>query len=508
MNKKSILIKIATLILAAAMVMPSAVFALDETGTDGIIEDAAASEFSDEEPASEEIAVEEQEMQDKEGESDDDPVIQQEEGESDDDPIIQEEESESDDGPAVRLLKNVTINENPSGTVKIKWSSDSEAKYYEVTSRELNTTVRTENCSQIFRGLNNGTRYVFEISAFDEDDRLIAQGTASITTNAFSITFKDSDFRTLRNSTISGRIRSGNLTGMINEKNDGYAVVQGGCTDGTYAYYLMVSSTTQHGRVLKVRLSDNKVMARSEVLNIWHGNGMAYDSKRNKLVVIARESRKQEITLIDANTLKITRQENVKYNNYADAGSDSFNKTHQAQGLAAIAYVEKYDCYIVLQRIYHNLIIFDPDSFEAIGMVRTDIRSAYPGTHQAMDADEKYVYLLLSPYQNDEKAQPYNLILVLDWNSENLLPVVNASKSKDPKYVEKPWCGNNNQSGRQDAVIRLNTPHEAENIFHTTDASGREHFYLAEYYGHYVYNSKTKKKTYTRDNFTYDLGVI
>jgi len=250
---------------------------------------------------------------------------------------------------------------------------------------------------------------------------------------------------------------------------------------------------------------------------------MTYDSKRKKLVVIARESRKQEITVIDASSLKITRQQNVKYDNFADAEGDTLNSVHQSQGLAAIAYVRKYDCYIALERTYHNLLIFDPDTLQAIGMVKTDIGEKYPGTFQGMDADDRYVYLLLSAYNKNGKSQPYNLIVALDWNSENLLPVVNATKSKDPKYVEEAWYCNNDGSGTPDAVIRVRTSYEAENIYHTTDKNGKEHFYLSEYRSKPVYkkvrkrvkvNGKWKRKKVwklryiKRDNYVYDLGVI
>ena len=339
--------------------------------------------------------------------------------------------------------------------------------------------------------------------------------------NTPGITFDESLYRTLSSRTITPKKKlKGNLTSMIKEGNSGYASVQGGCTDGTYAYYLMVSTKTQKGRVLKVNLKNNKVVKRSKVLNTWHGNGMAYDSKRNKLVVIAREHRKQEITVIDASTLKVTRQQNVKYDYFSGADSDSLCETHQQQGLASIAYVPKYDCYVAMERVYHNLLIFDPDSFEAIGMVNTVITEAFPGTYQAMDADDKYVYLLLSSYDKDGLYQPYNLVLALDWNSENLLPLVN---DESVSFIEKAWNCNNDGSGRPDAVLKLKTKYEAENIYHTTDKNGNEHFYLSEYYGHGVYKTVTKKvkvngkwkkkkvkklKYYKRDNYVYDLGII
>lgn len=304
------------------------------------------------------------------------------------------------------------------------------------------------------------------------------------------------------------KIKKVNLRKMIRENSDGCAVVQGGCTDGKYAYYLMVSAYTQKGRVLKVRIKNNKVVKRSKVLNIHHGNGMAYDSKRKKLVVIARGKRKQEITLIDAKTLKITRQQDAKYSNYKNAKTGSLTKIHQKQGLAAIAYVKRYDCYIAFERVYHNLIIFDPDTFQAIGFVHTDIDDdKYPGLFQGMDADKRYVYLLLSPCYTGGRRQTKNLILALDWNSENLLDDSNKTASGGRPFIKYAWACNNDGSGRPDAAITLNTKRESENIFHTTDKNGREHFYLSEYYSH-IARKKSGVKYFRRDNYVYDLGIF
>ena len=477
MKNRHMLNRIMAVILAAVLALPVSIFAADDMSPEAELQAETAA------PASELVM--------------NDESLEEEYSDSDIDSLVHGLE------PKIEFLENVTIEENPSGTVEINWDEYDEAVFYEISSPKINSgsALRIKENSHTFTGLEHGVVYDFVIVALDWNERVIAQSAVSIETAAFKVSFIESLYRTLRSMTVTPKSKLNcNLTSMIGESDSGYAVVQGGCTDGTYAYYLMVSSSTQHGRVLKVRISNNSVVARSGVLNTWHGNGMTYDSKRKKLAVIAREHRKQEITIIDAQTLKITRQGNVKYNYYAK--SSSFNSAQQEKGLAAIAYVEKYDCYIVLQRIYHNLIIFDPDTFEAIGLVYTTITDAYPGTYQAMDADEKYVYLLLSYYNKDGKVQKDNLILALDWNSENLLPVANGSKSKDPKFVEKPWYCNNNKSGRPDAAIRLNTAYEAENIYHTTDKDGKERFYLSEYYGHY-YNSK-----FRRDNYVYYLGII
>ena len=399
------------------------------------------------------------------------------------------------------MLTGLTAEENPTGTVELAWEPFEGASYYEASSPQLGDgeTAITEECVYEFSGLDHGRTYDFAVAAYDVNDEVIAQSAVSIKTVAYKIKFNEAKYRVLKNRTIKPKKFSINLRKMIREYSSGYSVVQGGCTDGTYAYYLMVSSTTQKGRVLKVKIKGNKVVKRSKILNTWHGNGMAYDSKRKKLVVIAREHRKQQLTVIDAKTLKITKQRNVKYHYNINAGSKRLNARYKESGLAAIAYVKKYDCYIALEREHHNLLVFSPESFECIGLAYTDLGSKYPGTFQAMDADDKYVYLLLSYYSS---KQPYNLILAIDWNSENLLPVVNASKSKDLPYVPDYWYCSNKMDGSIDAAIRIRTKHEAENIYHTTDKKGREHFYMAEYYGHIV------RGKYRRDNYVYDLGII
>ena len=477
------------------MMLPTAVFAIDETGE----EDAEAApmietelEVPEEPEAAEELPEEEEE-----------PEFTEEED------IILDEEEPQEVTTEPAYLENITIEENPMGTVVIRWDAFEGAAHYETASPGLNDgeAVVTEKPKCTVSGLKHGADYDFTVAACDENGDIIARGAVSITTEPYRIRFNDASHRNISSRTIKPKKFSINLRKMIGESNGGYAVVQGGCTDGKYAYYLMVSTATQHGRVLKVRMRDNKVVKRSKVLNTWHGNGMAYDSTRKKLVVIAREHRKQEITLIDAKTLKITKQKNASYTYKIDTGSAKLNKIHNQSGLAAIAYVKKYDCYVALERVYHNLLIFDPDTFECIGMVYTVLGSSNPGTFQAMDADAKYVYLLLSYYNEDGKVQPYNKIVVLDWNSENLLPVVNACKSKDPLFVKKAWYCNNKGNGKPSATIRLKTKYEVENIYHTSK-NGKEHFYLSEYYGHYAYKKSGRGRYYKRDNFVYDLGII
>ena len=334
---------------------------------------------------------------------------------------------------------------------------------------------------------------------------------------SYAISFDESKYRTLKSRTVKAVDLGINLRKMLKEGRNGYAVVQGGCTDGRYAYYLMVSSYNQKGRVLKVRMRDHKVVKRGPVVNTWHGNGMTYDSRRKRLVVTACEHRRQEITFIDAKTLKVTGQRNIKYKYYRNAKKGSLNRLRQQMGVAAIAYVPGYDCYVALQREDHNLIVIDPDTLQAIGYIRTKMNGKFSGSYQAMDADEKYVYLLLSEDQDDRRKQPYNLIVAIDWNSENLISPDDSTKLSAGKCW---WCGNK-RNGRADAVLKIRNDYEAENLYHVTDGRGREHFYLSAYcrdpryeFVRFKKNGKIRKKKVrvterrSRGNYVYDLGII
>jgi hypothetical protein len=388
-------------------------------------------------------------------------------------------------GPDVpQIMESFRITENTDARISFAWDPVDTAAYYVIylDGREFRIDD-TEDCTYTFTGLEG--IHGFRIEAMSSDgERLTGSESFRV------MTFSEDVRRAMSSRTLGARNLGINLRKMLGEGTGGYAVSQGGCTDGTYGYYLMVSSSNQKGRILKTRLSDNKVVKTSGVLNIHHGNGMAYDSKRKQLVVVARESRKQELTVIDANSLTVKRQENVRYNNYRGAVSGSLSSVHQTRGLAAIAYSERYDVYLALEREFHNILIFDPDTFEAKGIIFTTITAKYPGTYQAMDADDRYVYLLLSYYN---KSQPYNMVLALDWNSENLLDVINdPSKS----YAEKGWYCGNRGDGIPDAAIRINTPYEAENIYHINGADGRAHFYISEYYNNPQYKTVRQKVSY------------
>ena len=411
---------------------------------------------------------------------------------------------EPSEEPAEPEIQNIAVSiaENKDDTMKITWTPVEGAVTYTVTKEvcsaynaaqtfsEGDAVTETADTEFTFSKLFPGRRYTFSVTAADEEGRVTGttETPASAQPVITPLTKHGRSSRTLGAARMSFANGSTNLRTYANEAYAGYAVVQGGCTDGTYAYYLMVSPSNQHGKIVKVRMSDRAIVKKSAKLDIWHGNGMTYDSRRHQLVISSRDDpdygvyRRQQLTCVDADSLTIIggRQRNVSYSHFA---SDS----RRSYGIASVAYSAKYDVYIADQRQTHDLMVIDPETFEVMGMINTTITAKYPGVYQGMDGDDQYAYQLLS---SDGNTQRSNLILALDWNSSQL---IDADGHRCEYYAGTWNCTNNKQPV---AVYNLNTSYEAENIYHTTDSAGRTHFYLSEYFANPQYMNQTVQEAY------------
>ena len=257
------------------------------------------------------------------------------------------------------------------------------------------------------------------------------------------ITFSEKEFRKLsRSKTAKAKKLNTNLRKKLGERYNGYTVTQGACTDGKYAYYMMVSKYNQKGRVLKVKLSNQKLVKRGPVIDIHHANGMTYDSKRDRLLAVGYGKWRNKLFIIDPKSLTLVSEKKVKYP-YDIKGVTEASKKN---GLGAIAYVQRYDVFVARSRgsgkttgdasFKNDIWVINAENLKVIGHIYTKVTGKYPSLYQSMDADERYVYFLLSPGYGQRK----NIILALDWNSEHLLPVVNGEK----KFVEYTWNCNNN----------------------------------------------------------------
>ena len=518
-RRKELIKRISALALAAMMMLSMSDFALAEVlATPETAVQAEQQESGDEQNAAENMTSEEGETSDPEGEGtvtggdagqNDTPAADGEnggesgtagenggtEGEGGEEPAPE---------PAVPEIQKITVSiaANRDDTMKVTWTPIEGAATYTVTKEvcsaynagqtfsEGDAVTQTADTQYTFGKLFPGRRYTFTVTAADAEGKVV--GTTETPASAQPVITpaarRGRSSRTVGASRITFANGGTNLRTYASEGHSGYAVVQGGCTDGTYAYYLMVSSSNQHGKIVKVRMSDRAIVKKSAKLDIWHGNGMTYDSRRHQLVISSRDDpdygvyRRQQLTCVDPDSLTIIsgRQKNVSYSHFA---SDSRRK----YGIASVAYVAKYDVYIADQRETHDLMVIDPETFQVMGMIGTKIMAKYPGVYQGMDGDEQYAYMLLS---SDGNTQKNNLILAMDWNSSLL---IDGSGHRRQFYAGTWNCANNKQPV---AVYKLNTSYEVENIYHTTDSAGRTHFYLSEYFANQQYTTKKVQEAY------------
>ena len=378
-------------------------------------------------------------------------------------------------------------------------SDGSEIKDVQRKEGQLTIDVKTSDalsdngtCEATFENLHPGRKYTFTVTAKAGDTALaetLPNTVKNVQPRLGKLTPRARGGKTVSPNKIKFANGSTDLRAYAGQKRNGWGVAQGGTSDGVNAYVLLANSYKQTGRIAKYRMSDNSIVKVSETLQTTHGNGMAYDARRHQLAVIGRNdsvrgNHKQEITIIDADDLKIVRQQNLKYTYYAN-DTEYFDADQRSRGLAAIAYSPKYDVYVAKQRDLNNLIIIDPDTLKAIGLIKTLVNQ-YGGAGQAMDGDDQFVYMLKSDISKDT-----HILLTLDWNSGQLIDTTTGYRRE---YVPEYWgCTNNLYPV---ATYTIKSPHEAENVFHFYDNMGREIFYMTEYDPDQQYNITKTQKAY------------
>ena len=274
------------------------------------------------------------------------------------------------------------------------------------------------------------------------------------------------------------RIGNYNLRNYANESYTGCAIVQGSCVDnrGQYAYYCLIDGD-DYGKLVKVRMSDNACVAVSNRYNFTHGSGMCYDSKRNRIVVATHENYRMTLNFVDPDNLNSIVKKTV-----TDSNIRSRLGSRNAHGISALSYNAKYDCYVAMQKTHHNIIIYDAGTLDAKAAALTDFGS-YTGVFQSTDADDTYVYFLLS---RDGSSQPDNLLVAFDWHAEKYAALLNGESTEDI------WMSGSG-GGKPSAVIKINGGNEIESLYHTDAGNGKGHFYLVNYNNAPTYKTVTTK---------------
>lgn len=194
--------------------------------------------------------------------------------------------------------------------------------------------------------------------------------------------------------------------------SDSYIILQGGCTDGKYAYYCSLNTLTNLCSISKYEIATWKEVARRDGMPVDHGNDITYNRDKDCLVVCHNTPRRTYVSYVNKNTLKIIETFEIPLK------------------IFSITYDSIKDRYCVGIAHTFDFAILDKD-FNVVKKFKGVVPEST--AKQGMDSDNKYIYFLLSfP----------NAISVYDWD------------------------------GNHKGIFKMNDDakkYESENIFHIND---------------------------------------
>ena len=195
--------------------------------------------------------------------------------------------------------------------------------------------------------------------------------------------FDDIDFSSLKGITFSSEI-------VLEDIHDGNPItLQGGCTDGEYAYFCSADARSNSCSISKYRIRTWKKVAENDVVNVDHGNDITYNEDKNCLVVCHNSPNRTLVSFVDKKTLEIKETIEIPLQIYS------------------ITYNSDTKQYAVGISYSFDFAILD-ENFNVVKRI-TGVKPVST-TKQGMDSDIKYIYFLLS--------SP-NAISVYDWDGNH-----------------------------------------------------------------------------------------
>ncbi len=206
------------------------------------------------------------------------------------------------------------------------------------------------------------------------------------------------------------------LISQSNQKLYQYDVLQGSCTDNTYGYYVLLNKNNNKSKIVKIKLSNMKVIKVSKPLQLSHGNDMTYNSDTKKLVVAHGVDKPKRLSIVNPKTLTLEKHVDVKIPSGLKGATSK--QLRAVKGFVGVAYNNVRDQYIVYLSGSHNFIILDKN-FKPVSYIVPSKK--HPTLYQGMDATNDYVLVAQSPKAGT--GQTYNVISVYDWDGEYLFNI-------------------------------------------------------------------------------------
>ena len=223
--------------------------------------------------------------------------------------------------------------------------------------------------------------------------------------------------------------------GILGEK---YHILEGGCTDGTYAYFSMWNDKEDSCKIIKVRLNDGRAPTLIKVsapLKINHGNDITYNADRRKLIIVhclIKGARTKEISELDPDSLTVTSTKDVVIPDNLPGATKKQIKA--IGGFDGISYNAKKNQYIVLlSKETGDFLLLDKD-YEAVQYY--DVKTRFNYVNQGIDSTDNYI--IVSKSQN-VSGNHNGYLIFYKWD--------------DGSYVKK--------------ILLKGMRYEIENVFHT-----------------------------------------
>lgn len=207
--------------------------------------------------------------------------------------------------------------------------------------------------------------------------------------------------------------------------------LQGGGTDGTYGYFILVTlgdSATAMSTVYKLDLTTWETVRVSDPLPMYHANDLAYDPQHHRLVVSHCDIHPDQVSLLDPDTLE-------------RIGVLTIPQPH-----FSIAYEPSRQRYVAGKSRTYDLALLDP-AFQPVKLLQ-----GQPGyVKQGLACDETYIYFF-------QTGQDANWIFVYDWEGGLItkipVPMVGESENLFP-WEDGFIAAFNNKEGRTADIYRL-----------------------------------------------------
>lgn len=382
--------------------------------------------------------------------------------------------------PSVKSWKRAS-----STKYKLVWKTNSVASGYQIQYAQnamfagaKKVTVKSgKTASRTISGLEKKKNYFARIRAY----KTVGGKTYY---SAWSASSNTKTGRTTKVSVLSKKKKTFEIRAWAKQKMYQYDTLQGSCTDGTYAYYLLNNRKNSRCKIVKVKRSTLKVTKVSGALDVGHGNDMTYDSVKKQLVIVHSTGKDPKaLTSVNPSTLAVTASKHITIPKKLAGGSETDAKN--ATSFTGLAYSSGRRQYVVLLSHNYNFVILD-GNMNPVQYVKVSKKDNY--TMQGIDATDDYILVAQSPKTSKQK---YNIITIYDW---------------DGNYISK---------------INVKKGYEIESIYHVGSKfyAGFYRSYYKTYYKKVVKKVKVKGKVkkkkvkvkyrkYLRDNYVYQITGI